>query len=91
MTDDAAALTALLVEAGKAHHQAFMETDGEDPEWPLWYAGYLRERLEPVLGTVPTRSELVFHLLTAERRHGTDEPSAPWSDYYARYLLAELT
>lgn len=28
-------LKSLLIEAGKAHHHAFLDTDGDDPEWPL--------------------------------------------------------
>ena len=36
-------LEELLRETGEAHHQAYIETDGADPEWPLWYADYLRE------------------------------------------------
>ena len=35
--------------AGRAHHQAFIETDGEDPEWPLWYASYLQAPLSSKL------------------------------------------
>jgi hypothetical protein len=29
-------LEALFHEVAKAHHQAYIETDGADPEWPLW-------------------------------------------------------
>ena len=34
-------LEGLFREVGEAHHQAYIETDGADPEWPLWYAEYL--------------------------------------------------
>jgi hypothetical protein len=40
-------LQELFREVGKAHHQAFIETDGADPEWPLWYANFLQGRLNP--------------------------------------------
>ena len=40
-------LAELFKQTGEAHHQAFLETDGEDPEWAIWYAGYLQDRLEP--------------------------------------------
>ena len=40
--DRAGQLKGLLREVGEAHHQAYIETDGADPEWPLWYADYLR-------------------------------------------------
>lgn len=89
MTDDRAdEVAALLRSAGHAHHQAFIETDGDDPEWPLWYAGYLAEPLNAFLGTAFTQSEIVFHLLTAVRRHEAEEPDVPWAASYARYFLA---
>jgi hypothetical protein len=31
-------LETLFQEAGKAHHEAFIDTGGEDLEWPAWYA-----------------------------------------------------
>ena len=34
-------LASLFEETGQAHHRAFEKTDGMDPDWPLWYAGYL--------------------------------------------------
>ena len=40
-------LEELFREASEAHHQAYIETDGADPEWPLWYADYLRDKLAP--------------------------------------------
>src|SRR3954471_10797358 len=40
-------LEGLFHEVGEAHHQAYIETDGADPEWPLWYADYLRDKLAP--------------------------------------------
>jgi hypothetical protein len=36
-------LEKLLRETGRAHHQAFIETNGVDPEWPLRYADNLSE------------------------------------------------
>ncbi|ETZ99541.1 hypothetical protein I547_5783 [Mycobacterium kansasii 824] len=41
----AAELADLLVETGERHHQAYADTDGADPEWALWYSGYLQARL----------------------------------------------
>ena len=43
--DLARQLEELFREVGEAHHQAYIETDGDDPEWPLWYADYLRDKL----------------------------------------------
>jgi hypothetical protein len=50
-TDLTRQLEELFREVGKAHHQAYIEWDGADPEWPVWYADYLRDRLAPLLDT----------------------------------------
>ena len=34
-------LSNLLNETAEAHHKAFAATEGEDPDWPLWYTDYL--------------------------------------------------
>lgn len=62
MMDTAHQLEELVHEVGEAHHQAYIETDCADPEWPLWYADHLRERLGELLDASFTKSELV-HLL----------------------------
>ena len=79
MTD----LEALLTAAGPAHHQAFIETDGEDPEWPLWYAEYLQEGLSEALGAVLTKSRIVYLLIDAEQKRLAESPDAPWPVFYA--------
>jgi hypothetical protein len=56
-TDLAGQLEELFRETGEAHHQAYIETDGADPEWPLWYADYLRERsVRSLMRTLPRAS-----------------------------------
>ena len=89
MPDDApiAALANLLVETGRAHHQAFLATNGEDAEWPLWYAEYLEPRIAALLGTAPTRSRLVQCLLNADDAHQSVGTGEPWHRFYAAYLL----
>lgn len=80
-------LAALFEQTGKAHHQAFLETDGEDPEWALWYAEFLHERLAPFLAAPLTRSRLIFCLIGADDEHRATESDAPWPEYYARRFL----
>jgi hypothetical protein len=86
-TDRLQQLAALLRETGRAHHQAYSRTNGEDPEWPLWYAGYLLERIAPLFDTPFTRSELVYLLVAAEREQATRDPGADWSEFYAKFFL----
>jgi pimeloyl-ACP methyl ester carboxylesterase len=45
-------LAALFMETGKHHHEAFKETNGGDPEWPLFYAGYFQARIWDRLGEI---------------------------------------
>ncbi len=87
MDDSRARIADLLRETGEAHHAAFIDTDGADPEWPIWYAGYLQERLGQQLDRQFTRSELVYLLVLAEREHAAEAPAEPWPDFYAQVLL----
>jgi glutaredoxin len=80
-------LAALFEQTGEAHHQAFRETDGEDPEWALWYAEHLHERLAPFLAAPLTRSRLVFCLIGADDEHRATGSDTPWPEYYARRFL----
>lgn len=80
-------VTALFREAGEAHHLAYSDTDGADPDWPIWYADYLRDRLAALLNATFTRSELVYLLVTLDRDVKTNAPGADWAAYYARWLL----
>ena len=81
----------LLLESGHHHHQAYAESDGVDPEWALWYSGYLQSRLWDRAGSLPTRSLLVHLLLSAERDHAATTGEVPWSQFYAGVILAALT
>ena len=77
----------LFQSAGSEHHHAFLETDGADPEWPLWYAGFIREKIAGLLGADFTLSELVHLLLSAEEERQSRAPQAGWEAYYARFFL----
>lgn len=76
-------LADLLRETGTAHHQAFLSTDGEDPEWPLWYAERLQERVGRLMGRSFTRSELVYFLLFADKEYARQSPRPDWPVFYA--------
>jgi hypothetical protein len=87
-TDTACQLEDLFREVGEAHHQAYIETDGADPEWPLWYADYLRERLGDLLDASFTKSELVHMLVLVANEQPLRAPGANWARYYARFFIA---
>ncbi|MGH2357147.1 MAG: hypothetical protein ACRDGJ_03925, partial [Candidatus Limnocylindria bacterium] len=80
-------IAALLREAGSAHHLAFAATNGDDPDWPRWYAEYLATPLAELLGRPLTVSALEADLASADAEHRTRAPSADWSSYYAGWFL----
>jgi hypothetical protein len=80
-------LPQLFREAGSSHHQAFLATNGDDPEWPLWYAEFLLKSLNSFLGTHLTKSELVYHLVKVEKDRSKDRAATDWPTYYARYFI----
>jgi hypothetical protein len=83
---DTTRLESLLEQTGPAHHEAYIETDGVDPEWPLWYAEYLIDSLNAELGTSLTKSQLVYLLVDLERRHSMVAPDMAWFAFYAREI-----
>lgn len=87
MSDLIETLADLFSEAKRAHHQAFLETDGADPQWPRWYAAYLLDRLSAALGVSLTQDELASVLVMAEQERQASGPGADWPSDYARFLV----
>lgn len=74
-----------------AHQSAFKETEGFDPEWPLWYAKFLHEKIMDVLNLEFTKSELIYLLVAADMDHKDEEPESSWSVYYANFIAESLS
>jgi len=89
--DIAQQLADLFRETGSVHHKAFIKTNGEDPEWPLWYADYLIEKLGKLLNAKFTKSELVYLLVTAEKERALMAPGSDWPRYYANFFIERYT
>jgi NAD(P)H-hydrate epimerase len=90
MTDriDEREFARLIAATGRAHHAAFAASDGVDPDWALWYAGHLQATVWDRLGSVPSRAELTFLLVAAERAYGAaGDERGDWPTFYARYIL----
>lgn len=83
-------LSGLFQETVAAHHAAYLETDGVDPDWPLWYANYLFEPLKRILNTDLTRSELVYLLVKVDKEHRLNAPEAEWTRYYAGFFIKQF-
>ncbi|MEM7435813.1 MAG: glutathione S-transferase N-terminal domain-containing protein [Myxococcota bacterium] len=86
MSDSIQGLSVLFVETGKAHHQAFLATDGVDPDWALWYADYLYEPIQKWLTGDHTRTDLVVALVEAASEHTARSPDTPWAEFYAKFF-----
>ena len=87
-TDIRTRLVELFTASGPAQHKAYAHTNGEDPEWPIWYADHLKENLERVMAKSFTRSELIYFLVLADRQHRSTAKEQPWPQFYADLMLA---
>lgn len=80
-------LEGLFAATADAHHAAFIETDGDDPEWPLWYAQNLVDQLNDLLGANLTTSELVYLIVLVDKERDASAPGADWKKYWATFFL----
>ena len=80
-------LAALLQETGRAHHKAFEVTDGADPDWPIWYADYLKEPFAEQFGMIFFNSQLIYCLMDADFEHQARSPGSDWPEFYAGEIL----
>lgn len=82
------AIAALLGETAEAHHVAFKETDGADPDWSIWYAGHLLEKgLDKLLNAKLLKSDLIYLLVLVDKQQMSEAPGAQWENYYADFLV----
>lgn len=86
-TDRRDKLAELLQETGGAHHEAFVVTDGVDPDWPIWYADYLKEPFAEQFGMIFNSSQLIYCLMDADFEHQARSPDSSWPTFYAEEIL----
>jgi hypothetical protein len=81
-------LSEFFMETQRAHHRAFFDVDGFDLEWPMWYAEYMQARLNGLIHTICTRSELVYLLVMVEKERLREQAGGtPWAEYYADFFV----
>jgi len=80
-------LVDLFLETGRAHHAAYAAADGDDPEWPIWYAEHLQEPIAQTLGTPFTKSQLVYCVMNADFEHSARAPQIDWPNFYADQFI----
>lgn len=79
-------LAGLLRSAARAHRGMFPTTEGDDPDWPLWFAEHLRDSINDSLDRDFSVSDVVDVLVSA-RRTATDVDPAHWPEYYADFFM----
>ncbi len=85
---DARELARLIAATGRAHHAAFVKSDGYDPDWAIWYAGHLQTHIWDGLGSLASRAELAYLLVAAERAYAeAGDGRGDWPSFYAAYIL----
>ncbi len=84
-------LSEMFKDTGEAHHKAFASTNGVDPDWPIFYADYLKESLGATLHTEFTRSQLIYCLMNADFEQQARDPDADWTQYDADYFIEKFS
>ena len=85
-------VAAIFLETQKAHHEAFIEADGYDPQWPAWYAVHVQKKLGNILKIEFTIEELTQQIDTVQREHAALEPKLKdWHKYYAQFFISQYT
>ena len=85
-------LDRVLAAVGPAHHAAFVETDGYDPEWALWYAQHTSADLRSILDWPDlTESRLVWAFVSADDAHAGSGSEVPWHRFSAEWFATRLT
>jgi hypothetical protein len=81
--------TDLLAQVAQDHHVAFADTDGEDPDWPAWYARRLQEKVSAAEGEAD-EARLAGLLDEAAQRYKASGTTEPWPEFYAHFLVEQL-
>ena len=79
----------LLGRAAKTHHMVWMKQDGEDADWPMWYASWLIDHSNflEMIDQPLTKSQLTCKLMTLDQEYtAANDSSQTWQAYYADSL-----
>lgn len=83
-------LVALFEDTAKAHHKAFVDVNGEDPDWAIWYAEKIQTGLGDALGRKFSKSEIIFCLVFIDNEYRAKSPDTPWIEYYAEHFIEKF-
>ena len=88
MTQRHLALAHLFRSTAQAHHRAFIGTNGDDPDWPAWYAQEMAAPLSALLGVTIEPENLARALRKLDQDIQRKAPSSDWTLYYADWFLS---
>ena len=81
-------IVALLHQAGEEHLATHQETNGDDPDWSIWYADYLLENgFAALLDAKLLRSDLIYLLVLVDKQQKIEAPGAQWERFYANFFF----
>ena len=80
------AIVEVLRDAASAHHRAFAHVNGDDPDWPRWYAQYVAPRLGPLLRRPIDVNELIDELRRLDQEYHARGGQQKWPEFYANRL-----
>lgn len=83
-------LTDLFKSAGYVHEQAFLQTNGDDPDWPIWYAEILKDKINNLLDTQFSLSNIVYFLIQFENDRRLFLEKNDWPSFYADKMIDKL-
>ena len=81
-------ITDLLHQAGEEHLATHKETNGDDPDWPIWYTDHLLENgFETLLDAKLLKSDLIYLLVLVDKQQKSEAPGSQWEKYYADFFV----
>ena len=81
-------ITTLLHKAGEEHLVTHKETNGDDPDWAIWYAGYLLENgFAGLLDAKLVKSDLIYLLVLVDKQQKCEAPSVNWEKFYVDFFV----
>lgn len=76
-------LSQLFKETARAHHAAYADSEGANPDWPIWYADHLLEPMQQLVNKDLYKSQLIYCLMTADFDYVARAPATGWTNFYA--------
>ncbi len=84
-------LVELLVATGQTHHKAFIETDGVDPDWAVWYGDFLKKKFDELFDSNLESCEIAAELIDLDTEFNIKPRTKHWTEFYADELIGKHT